>query len=200
MKNLDDSSLIGNGSSTLSFNPVRLSDAANYSCLVTIGSSYLTGNIAMMASFKVKIHSEKRVPYIDITVYIFTLGTLHARIILVPAPSYISLTSSKLNTIRVIGSDVRLTCAVELNPAILDSEIFLLTVDTQLFRNGTSLPLTGPTVTGTTFTYTSQLNSFQRNDFGNYTCTATVRPHPTSTYLLGVDTLSDTLNIKAGKC
>ena len=125
-------------------------------------------------------------------------------VILVSALSYITLTSSKLNTkpIRIIGSDVRLTCAVELNPAILDSEIFLLTVDTQLYRSGTPLPLTGPTVTGTSFTYTTQLRSFQCSDFGNYTCTATVsyRPHPASTYILGVDTLSDTLNINACKC
>ena len=34
-------------SSTLSFTPLRLSDAASYVCEVTISSSYLTGDIAM---------------------------------------------------------------------------------------------------------------------------------------------------------
>ena len=71
---------------------------------------------------------------------------------------------------------------------------------TQLSRDGTQLAVAGPIVTGTTFTYTAQLNSFGKSDFGNYTCTATVRPYPTSTYILGVDTLSDMLNIIAGKC
>ena len=39
--------------------PVRVSDAGtNYSCLVTIASSYLTGNIAAMTSYIVRIQSE----------------------------------------------------------------------------------------------------------------------------------------------
>ena len=85
---------------------------------------------------------------------------------------------------------------MELNSAILGSEIFLLTVDAQLSKDGTPLTLTGPTVTGTTFTYTTQLDPFERNDYGNYTCIATIRPQQTSSYLLGVDVLSDTLNIR----
>ena len=56
-KTLGDSSQAVTDSSTLSFNPVRLFDAGNYSCSVTIGSSYLTGNIATMASIEVKIYS-----------------------------------------------------------------------------------------------------------------------------------------------
>ena len=90
-------------------------------------------------------------------------------------------------------------CAVELNSEILDSEIFLLTVDAQLLRNGTPFLLTGPTVTGTTFTYVTQLKSFQQSDFGNYTCTATVRPSLSSMYLTGIDVLSNTFSIKPGK-
>ena len=122
--------------------------------------------------------------------------------IVVPTPSFITLTSSAVNSIQVIGSDVILTCTVELNPAVLGSEIFMLQVDAQLSRDGIRLAFTGPTVTGTTFTYTTQLNSFQRSDFGNYTCTATIRPHPltsTSTSLTGIDILSDTLTIQACK-
>ena len=41
---------VGTNSSILSFNPVRLSDAANYSCMVTIISSYLTDSITMIGS------------------------------------------------------------------------------------------------------------------------------------------------------
>ena len=100
-----------------------------------------------------------------------------------------------------MGSDVRLTCTVELNSAIFSSEIFLLTVNTQLFKDESSLALTGQIVTaGTVFTYTTQLNPFQMSDFGNYTCSATIEPQPTSVYLRGVHVVSDTLNIKPGSC
>ena len=119
---------------------------------------------------------------------------------IVSTPSSITLTSSNANSIQTTGSNVTLTCAVVLNPAILESEIFLLRVDAQLSRDGAPLALTGPTVIGTTFTYTTQLNLFQESDYGNYTCTATVRPQPSSTHLSGIDVLlSDTLTIKAGK-
>ena len=78
------------------------------------------------------------------------------------------------------------------------SEIRLLMVDTQLFRDGTLLTLTGPIVSGTTFTYTTQLKSFGRSDSGHYTCAASVRLEPTLTYLTGNEILSTTVNIKAG--
>ena len=118
----------------------------------------------------------------------------------VPTQSSVMLTSSGSNSgIQITGSDVTLTCAVELNSAVMSSEIFLLMVDTQLSRDGTPLTLTGPTVTGTIFTYTTQLNSFGRSDSGNYTCTATIQPLPTSTYITGNETLqSDLISIKAG--
>ena len=191
-----DSYQVETGSSTPSFNPVRLSDVANYSCLIIIASSYLTANIVTMTSLVVTIQSK-----LYKSSWIVNFIKLHAWIHVVPTPSHVSLTSSKLttNSIQLTGSDVRLTCAVELHPAVLDSEIFLLMVDTQLSRNGFPLPLTGPTVTGTIFTYTTLLDSFQKSDFGNYTCTTTIRPHPSSTYLTGIDVLSNTLNIKPGK-
>jgi hypothetical protein len=77
-----------------------------------------------------------------------------------------------------------------------------VTVDAQLLRDidDTQLALTGPTVTGTIFTYTTLLKSFQKSDFGSYTCTVTIRPTPSSTYLTGVDVLSDILSINAGNC
>ena len=111
------------------------------------------------------------------------------------------LTSSDGNSLQIVGSDVTLTCIVELNPAIVASDLPLLMVDAQLSRDGIPLALTGPTVTGTTITYTTQLVSFGRSDSGNYTCTATVRPRPSSTYLTGSETLlSDIVSIKAGMC
>ena len=58
-KNSDMLQSIGTSSNTPSFTPIRVSDAGtNYSCLVTIASSYLTGNIIAMTSYMVRIQSE----------------------------------------------------------------------------------------------------------------------------------------------
>ena len=43
--------------STLSLSPVRLSDAANYSCIITIASGCLINSITAMASQSVRIQS-----------------------------------------------------------------------------------------------------------------------------------------------
>ena len=91
-------------------------------------------------------------------------------------------------------------CTVELNKsAVTETEIPLLMVDVQLTREGTPLTLTGLKITGTTFTYTTELDSFERSDSGSYTCIASVSPGPTSTYITGSSTASDTITINAGK-
>ena len=82
---------------------------------------------------------------------------------------------------------------------VVDSDLSLLMVDAQLSRDGTPLTLTGPTVTGTTFTYTIQLDSLGRNDSGNYTCTATVRPEHNSTYLIGNGVTSAITKVVTGE-
>ena len=84
------------------------------------------------------------------------------------------------------GTDVTVTCTVEMAQGVVDSDLSLLMVDAQLSRDDTPLTLTDPTVTGTTFTYTIQLDSFGRDNSGNYTCSATViRVQSSSTYLTG---------------
>ena len=124
------------------------------------------------------------------------LCALHNYIILVHRPT-INVSSEPVSPVS-LQSDVTLSCTVELGPAVSQSDVPLLTVDAQLSRDGTPLALSGLTVTGTTFTYTIQLDSFGRSDSGNYTCTATVRPQPTSTYLTGIAVTSNANNIKAG--
>ena len=106
--------------------------------------------------------------------------------------------SSRPNSLPILGSDVTLTCTLKLHSAVVPSEILLLMVDTQLSRDGTPLTLTGSTIRDTTFTYTTQINSFGRSDSGRYTCTATVRPELALTYVTGNETLSAIVNIKAG--
>ena len=113
----------------------------------------------------------------------------------VPTPTSLMLTSGGISDIVMVGADVTLTCTLVFNSAIVASlvasDLSLLIVDIQLsWPNGTMLILTGPKVAGTTLTYTTQLNSFRRSDSGNYTCTATIRSQPSTTYLTGNITLS----------
>ena len=115
----------------------------------------------------------------------------------VPTPSSLTLTTS--SEAAVVESDITLTCTLVLNPAIVGSENALLMVNAQLSRDGAPLALPGITVTGTTFTYTTLVNSFGRSDTGNYTCNATVRPLSTSLYLTGIEMLSSKISIIAGK-
>ena len=86
-----------------------------------------------------------------------------------------------------------------MNPLLVQSDLQLLMVDIWLFRDETPLTLIGPTVTGTTFTYTTQLNSFGTSDSGNYTCTAEIRPQPTLYYIAIDYMLTSSINISTGK-
>ena len=125
--------------------------------------------------------------------------TIIFHVYIVPMISSVVMRSSKDNPLVTVGSAVTLTCTVELGPAVVDSDLSMLVVDVQFSRDGTTLALTGPTVTGTTFTNTIMLNSFEWNDSGNYNCTATVRPQSTSMYLTGSAVLgSETIYIQAG--
>ena len=89
-------------------------------------------------------------------------------------------------------------CVIEFSPAVVESDLRLLMVDTQLSRDGTTLPLTGPVVSGTTFTYTTQLNSFGRNDSGNYSCTATISLGQTPHLVENKTVTSDNLKVSTG--
>ena len=95
----------------------------------------------------------------------------------------VSFTSNTASQVVLLGSDVTLTCTVELSSALTDADLSLLMVDAQLCRDGIPLTLTGLNVTGMTFVFTIRLSSFDTRDTGNYTCTATVRPKPTSPHL-----------------
>ena len=119
-------------------------------------------------------------------------------VLTVPDPQSVAVTSS--SNIVSSGSTVSLMCTVELNSAILESELSLLMVDAQLSRDGTPLILTGPSVTGTTYIFTATVISFSESDVGNYICRATVSPHPSSQHLTGTGQLqSSPFEITIGK-
>ena len=121
---------------------------------------------------------------------------------IVPTLSSVTLSNGGTSDIVMFGADVSLTCTLEFNSAIAAADLSLLIIDIQLSRDGPQLSNpTGSTLngSGTIFTYTTQLNSFGRNDSGNYTCTATIQPQPTAVYLTGNETLqSNAINIRAG--
>ena len=64
----------------------------------------------------------------------------------------------------------------------MESELSLLMVDVQLSRKGTNtmrnLSDSNPKISGTTLIYTTVVTLFSRRDSGNYSCEATIRPHP----------------------
>ena len=104
-----------------------------------------------------------------------------------------SVSSTPSSPVNDITSSVTVNCVIELGPSVMESDVSLLMVNAQLSRDGTQLTLSGPTVSGTIFTYTRQFETFGRSDSGNYTCTATIRPQPTAaTYLSASDSLTYT--------
>ena len=121
---------------------------------------------------------------------------------LVPALFSVIVTNDVANLIRPVGSSITLTCTVKLGPAVRVAEVPLLMVEAQLSRDEIRFNLTGPTVTGTTFTYTRQFESFERNDSGNYTCIAVVEPNqqqaPYLTENLNATFTSDSIQVTTG--
>ena len=100
--------------------------------------------------------------------------------------------SSKSNPIRPIGSDVTLTCSVE-----LQSEIDVpVTVNIEWMGPAgafSSIELVMEKHS-TVYTSTATVSSFQRHQSGNYTCTANVN----STFLVLSDSRS-TIMVTVGK-
>ena len=93
----------------------------------------------------------------------------------VPAPLSVTLTSDPLSPVRPVGASVTLTCTVELSPSV-DVPV---TVNVHLSDpagsplNITTLRLS---VSGSNFTASAiaTVNSFGREESGNYTCTADI--------------------------
>ena len=102
-------------------------------------------------------------------------------------------------SITAAGTSVDVICTVELGPAVVESDLSLLVVDAQLSRDGTTLALTGPTMNGIRFIFSSQIASFQMSSVGDYICTATVSLRSAQTYITGNATMSGRATIVIGK-
>ena len=111
----------------------------------------------------------------------------------VPTPTFVTVTSDQLNPIRPVGSTVTLTCTV-----VLAEYVEGLTVNTEwtgpngFSENGMAQRM-GST---TTYTSTAMVNSFGRDQSGDYTCTATLSS--TSSFLTN-STGSSSTRVTVGK-
>ena len=120
---------------------------------------------------------------------------LKVYVFIVPAPNSVEVISNKPNPIRPVGSNVTLICTVELDS---ETNLSMLMVDVQLSRDGTPLTLTDQSQNGTTFTYTIQLDSFGRNDSGDYNCNASVRSQTFTTYLENSLIIMNNIKVSTG--
>ena len=106
-----------------------------------------------------------------------------------------SVTSRPVSPIQSLGSNVTLTSTVELSPAM----VVPVTVNTVWTGPaGFSTTNTAQPVMGSTTTYTSAavVRSFERDQSGNYTCTATVS---SVSSVLSPSSHSETVLITTGK-
>ena len=118
----------------------------------------------------------------------------------VPSPSSV-IVASDPSFIESTGLHVIVLCTVELSPLVTESEVSLITVSAQLIHNGTrELSLTTSAPKGTTYTFSALIQSFQRNNNGEYVCTATVSPHTSSQLIIGNGTRTGMAVISLGTC
>ena len=177
--------------STLTFNPLAASHVGTYTCRATIGGTMQTETVDII------VKSEK---LYSLDLYAFHMLTnfyLHFRLSPVPVPTSVSVTSNPVSPIRPVGSNVTLTCTVELSPAVhVDVPVIVNTVWTG--PDGVTLSPTTPSMENLTrYTSTAMVNSFGRDQSGNYTCTATVSS--TSLFLTDSGSLSGTGRVTVGK-
>lgn len=99
----------------------------------------------------------------------------------VPSPISVMVLSNILNPIRPIGSSVTLICTVYLSPAV-DIPVTVNTVWTGpagfMMTN-----IAAVAVNATTYISISLIDYFERDQFGNYTCAASVSSRSANSFL-----------------
>jgi hypothetical protein len=115
----------------------------------------------------------------------------------VPAPTSVTLSSNIPNPIPPFGSEIALTCAVELSPAV-DVPV---TVNTVLTRpDGFPTPRTAQPVMGSSSSYTAtfMISSFGRSNSGLYACGATASL-TSNAYIRDSSTVSNSVRVTTGE-
>ncbi|KAL5486438.1 hypothetical protein EMCRGX_G018913 [Ephydatia muelleri] len=130
---------------TLQFNPLRTSNGGQYSCIANVS-----------------------LPVISIT----SLSNTSASSVIVQIPQpIINITAVALSQVIAIGSNITLTCNIQLDPSV-DSNV---TVNrTWTGPAGTSLGGSAPNKNGSIYQTTLSLISLKTTDVGIYTCSMTV--------------------------
>lgn len=106
----DGMTLMNEVEEVISFNPLTLFNAGVYCCEIVVESvTYKTNNFSLQSKFLL-------LPIIIIMT--FDYNNNYAHIFIVPIITFVEVTSNKPNPIRPIGSDVMLTCTVEVNEAV----------------------------------------------------------------------------------
>ena len=160
---------------TLSFSPLRLSDAGRYTCKATVAT------IPFSATQDIFIQGIKDV-IIIYAPYLYAVFRMVNETPTVQPPTSVSVVSNKPNPVRPVGSLVTLTCTV----IIPEASDVLVTVSTEwtgpnrFTTSNNAQPVMGST---TVYTSTVVFNSFGRDQSGVYTCRATVSS--TSQFLAG---------------
>ena len=170
--------------SALIFVNLGLRNAGLYICTVTVTTDRAMDHVEKEISIARK----------DENNYFYNIIMLLCSVMhIVPAPSHLTITSIPISPIRPIGSDVLLTCAVELNP-LVDVPVTVNTVWT-----GPAGFMTTNTAMGssTTYTSTAMVSSFEREKSGDYTCAATISSM--SSFLFSSESQSETTKITVGE-
>lgn len=94
------------------------------------------------------------------------------------------------------GTSISLTCTMEMGALqLVESDWRLFDLEVSLSRDDSEITF----INSTTLPYTHWIVSFNRSDSGNYSCTATARPQPSSVFINGSDAVSDVLKVTTGK-
>ena len=117
----------------------------------------------------------------------------------VPAPTSVALSSSIPNPISPFGSDVILTCAVELSPVLVDVPVIVntvLTTPARFTRTSTAQLVMG---SNTSYASTFLISSFGRSDSGIYVCAATISSTSNNPYISGSSTANHSVRVTTGE-
>ena len=97
-----------------------------------------------------------------------------------------------------MGSDISLTCNVELSSAIeIPVNVNVIWTGPNEFMTTQTVQKTAAVHGTTNFSVTTTINSFEGTQSGNYTCTASI--HSTSVFLNASQSVSTTLMVTTGK-
>ena len=103
----------------------------------------------------------------------------------VPASPSVTVSISTGSNIILNNSAITVNCEVDFGQGVSESELSLLMVEAQLFRDGTLLTLADPIMRDSSLIFASEISSFNDSDVGSYNCIATASPAPSSRFLTG---------------